>query len=297
MEISLAKRRVSGRFWPEIRTALNPKAVIGGAIVLLVLVCALLPNQLAPYPASKQSLVNRLQAPVFVEGGTINHLLGTDQLGRDILSRLIYAARISLLVASASVLFAGLVGSLAGLFAGYYGGWFDMLVMRLTDVQLSVPPLVLALALVAVMGPGIDKVVLALSLSSWPQYSRVIRGQVMAIRETEYILAARTVGASDRRIVLHHLLPNVLAPLIILATVGAARMILAEASLSYLGVGVQPPAVSWGLMVLDGRDVLNVAWWVAIVPGSVIMLTVLGLNLLGDFLRELLDPRRRGRTG
>jgi peptide/nickel transport system permease protein len=197
------------------------------------------------------------------------------------------------MVAGASVILAGSIGSFLGLFAGYKGGWPDAVIMRATDVQLCMPFLILAMALVAAIGPGTKNIILALGLSSWPPYSRLVRGQALVIRESEYVKAAQAIGASDLWIMLRHVLPNVAPPLIVFSTLQAAAMILSEASLSYLGVGIQPPLVSWGLMVLQARDILNIAWWVAVLPGMAIMFAVLGVNLFGDVLREMLDPRRR----
>jgi peptide/nickel transport system permease protein len=234
------------------------------------------------------SLDSRLQPP----GGA--HLLGTDELGRDILSRLIYGARVELWVGIVTVLLAGLIGVSAGLLAGYLGGSWDAIIMRLVDIFLAFPVIILAIAIVAVRGPGLTNVLIALALVYWTSYARVSRGVVLTLREEEYTWAARTLGATPTRIMVHHLLPNSVAPLIVLASLGMGNAILAEAALSFLGLGIQPPESSWGSMLNFGMQYLRDASYLSTFPGLAIFITVLGFNLLGDGLRDALDPRMRG---
>ncbi len=223
--------------------------------------------------------------------GVGGHLLGTDAVGRDILARLIYGTRISLQVGLVAVGIAATLGTLVGLAAGYYGGWVDSVLMRTVDVFLAFPVIVLAIGIIAVLGPSLVNVMIALGLVAWTTYARVVRGQVLVLRELDFVHAARAVGVGDGRILIRHILPNTLAPIIVLATVGMATAIIAEAALSFLGLGVQPPTPSWGTMLNEGRGFLRTAPHISTFPGLAIMLTVLGFNFLGDGLRDALDPR------
>ncbi|MCL5959571.1 MAG: ABC transporter permease [Chloroflexi bacterium] len=277
------------RAWLQSRTAL-PATVV----VLLVILSAILAPWIAPHgygTIGSLDIANRLKPPFFLEGGSLNYALGTDSLGTDILSRLIFAARVSLIVGFAAVALAGTVGVTLGLVAGYVGGWVDDLIMRLADIQLAFPPLLLAIFMMAVLGAGLWNVVIVLALSSWVSYARVVRGQVLALRAKEFVEAARTVGASHTSIMFHHILPNTFAPVIVIASFSVANAIMTEAALSFLGLGVEPSTPTWGSMLADGRDYLADAWWLAAFPGVAIVLTVLGINLLGDWLRDYLDPR------
>ena len=247
---------------------------------------------LAPHDPLRQDLPQRLMPPGAVLDG-ITHLLGTDSLGRDVLSRVIYGARVSLTVAFVAVAMAGLTGVVAGLLSGYYRGTVDAVLMRLADVILSVPFLLLAIATVAVLGPNFTNLILVLGCTRWPRYARVTYAQTLAVREQEFVHAERALGASDGRILARHLLPNVLSPIMVVATLEVGLMIIFEAALSFLGLGVQPPAPSWGGMLSEGRDYLATAWWLATFPGLAIMVTVLAANLVGDGMREVLDPRAR----
>jgi peptide/nickel transport system permease protein len=286
--------RSQGR-WRLFRRGLrNRKALIGGVIVGLVVFCGVFADLISPYDPVKQELVNKLQPPLFF-GGTLAHPLGTDSLGRDILSRLIFGARVSLIVGVVSVLFQATIGVILGLIAGYYGGWIDAVIMRFADIQLALPFLILALAVIAVLGTGLQNIIIALGLTGWVLYGRTVRAEVLAVREREYVQAARLTGASDRRIVIRHILPNDAVSLIVLGTLQVARMIISEASLSYLGLGIPPPTASWGGMVAEGRNVISLAWWVATLPGLATLFSVIGINLLGDFLRDELDPYMRNR--
>jgi len=261
--------------------------VAGGAMVAVVLAGALVGPFLAPYSPTAQLLELRLQPPG--EG----HPLGLDELGRDVLSRLLFGARVSVAVGFAVVAIAGTIGTAIGALAGYAGGAVDALLMRMTDVVLAFPGILLAIALVAVLGPALPHVVLALAVIGWVGYARLVRGQVLKLREEEFVLAARSAGVPARRVVLRHVLPNVLPLLVVQATLGMAGAVLAEAGLSFLGLGQPPPGSSWGAMINAGRAHLLDAPHVALFPGLAIVWTVLGLNFLGDGLVDALDPRRR----
>ncbi len=269
------------------RLVRNRAAVFGGVIVLLLIIAGLAAPLLAPYSPIKQDLRNSVKPP------SIEHLLGTDVHGRDILSRIIHGAAYSLRIGFLGAFLAGLIGSVLGLISGYYGGIADLLVMRLMDILLAFPGLLLAIAIIAAIGPGLNNVIIAVAIFSVPTFTRVVRGSVLSVRQNEYVVAARTVGATDSRIMRLHLFPNILAPLIVLVTMRIATAILTAASLSFLGLGAQPPTPEWGAMLSDGRDYLVLAPHVATFPGLAILLAVLGFNLLGDGLRDALDPRMR----
>jgi peptide/nickel transport system permease protein len=222
-----------------------------------------------------------------------SHPLGTDELGRDILSRILYGSRVTLSIAAAAVILGGVVGVLLGIVAGYSRGMVDRVLMRIVDVQLSLPLMLLALLVVAALGPSTRNLIIVLALTSWLRYARIIRGQVLALREREFILSAHSIGAGTWRIILRHLLPNVMTPALVIATLELARIIIMDASLSFLGLGVQPPNPSWGRMLADGRVYISSAWWIVTFPGIAILLTVLSVNLLGDWLRDYFDPKLR----
>lgn len=268
-------------------------AIAGLAIVALVIGVALAAPVLAPHDPVDQELIRSLRPPVWAAKGTTENLLGTDQYGRDILSRIIYGARVTLVTAFMASLCAAAFGTALGLMAGYYGGPVDVVVMRIVDIQLAFPLVLLAVTLVAILGASLENLVLALAATGWMTYARVVRGTVLSLKEREFVEAARAVGARGLRIAFVHVLPNVMTPVLILVTLEMARMVLMEASLSYLGLGVPPPAPSWGRMLSESRDYMMVAYWVVLFPGVAIMLTVMGINFLGDGLRDALDPRLR----
>jgi peptide/nickel transport system permease protein len=256
-----------------------------------VIVMAVFAPLLAPYDPNHQNISRRFAPPMSAPGGDLL-LLGADALGRDILSRIIFGAQISLIVGIGAVLVQGGLGVLLGLLAGYYRR-LDNLIMRVADVQLGIPFFVLALAVIAVLGPGLTNIIIVLGLTGWVIYARVVRGEVLSVRRRDYVDAARIVGVPDWRIIARHILPNVSSSIIVIATLEVARMIIAEASLSFLGLGVQPPTPTWGGMVADGRNYISVSWWVSTFPGLAILVTALGINLLGDWLRDTLDPGLR----
>lgn len=268
-------------------------AVAAAAGVVLFVAMALLAPWLAPYDPYDTDLLRRLQPPAWMEGGEWSYVFGCDSLGRDILSRIIYGARISIFIGVVVVLLATLVGTLAGLAAGYLGGAVDGVISRIVDVLLGFPYLIFAIGLMGMMGPGLQNIILALVYKEWTISCRVVRGETLATRELEYVEAARAVGASRTHIMLREILPNIMSPLIVVATTRMATIIILEASLSFLGLGMQPPLASWGSMVADGRSFLSDAWWVGTFPGVAIFLLVLAINLASQGLRDAFDPRLR----
>jgi peptide/nickel transport system permease protein len=259
--------------------------MIGLALILLLLLTALLADVLAPGGYDEQRLTDALLVP------SVHHALGTDELGRDLLVRIIHGSRVSLEVGLIATAIATLVGVVLGGLAGYYGGVLDLVIQGLVDISWAFPTVLLAIFLVAILGPGLVNVMIAVGLVYWGGFARVVRGQVLSLREWEYVTAARAIGASDLRILGWHILPNVLAPVIVMSTLMLGSAILIEATLSFLGMGAQPPTPSWGSILADGRNYLQVAPWVSFYPGVAIMLTVLGFNLLGDGIRDATDPR------
>jgi len=248
---------------------------------------------LAPYDPVKMSLPDRLKPPFWDEEGSTEHLLGTDKMGRDILSRLIFGARISLSVSLLVILITSFVGTVLGILGGYLGGRTEAFLMRITDISLAFPPILVAMLLAVSMGPSFTTVVLAISLLGWAPYARLIRGETLRLREMDFVAQARVIGTSPLRIMLRHIFPNVINPLIIIMTLQVGLLIITEASLSFLGVGIPPPAPSWGNMVNDGRNLVDTAWWISTFPGIAIALVVMSGNFFGDWLRDKLDPRLR----
>jgi len=261
-------------------------------LIVLVIPAAFAP-WVAPHDPYKGGLSSRLIPPVWEPGGSSEHLLGTDKMGRDILSKIIYGARISVIIAGISILVSGAIGTVLGLVAGYFGGWADAIIMRLVDISLSIPIVLFALVLASVLGPSQITVVTVVVVLLWSRYARLIRGETLTVVVQDYILRARVSGSSDMRIIFKHVLPNVANSLLVLATLQVGFVIILEATLSFLGAGIPRPTPAWGLMVADGRDLVISAWWVSLFPGIAIMLVVLGMNLLGDWLRDRLDPKQR----
>lgn len=259
----------------------------GLLLTVTLIVIALAAPLIAPRDPYQQDTSRRLEPP------SREHILGLDDLGRDVFSRIVFGARVSLRVGFSVVFIASIIGVTLGAMAGYFGGWLDTLIMRLCDILLAFPGILLAIALVAVLGPSLNNVILALATIGWVGYARLVRGQVLKVREMEYVTAAKALGARSPRVILLHVLPNVINPVIVMATLGLAGSILAEASLSFLGLGVQPPIPSWGAMLTAGRRYLGLANHLAIFPGAAIMLAVMGLNFLGDGLIDALDPKYR----
>jgi peptide/nickel transport system permease protein len=262
-------------------------------LLLLLVIPAVFAPWVAPHDPYGGSLSNRLTPPVWQTGGTMEHLLGTDKLGRDMLSRIIYGARVSLTVSLIAIFVGGIIGTALGLISGYFGGWVDSVLMRLVDISLSLPTILLALVLVAAVGPSFGTVITVLIVLLWARYARLVRGETLAIKELDFIARARVAGASHTRIMAKYIFPNVVNSLVVLATLNVGYVILLESALSFLGAGLPRPTPAWGVMVADGRELIITAWWVSMFPGLAIMLTVLALNLLGDWLRDYLDPKLR----
>ena len=269
--------------------------ILGLVILGVMVFFAVFGPQVAPKDPNRQNLVLRLTAPMVADAdGQVEFALGTDSLGRDVLSRMIYGARISLMVGVVAVFIGGVMGTTLGLLAGYFGGILDDVIMRIADIQLAFPFILLTIMVLVVLGSGVMNLVLVLGIGQWVTYARIARGQTISQREKEYVEAARSMGARDSRILFRSILPNTLAPLIVIASFNVASVILSEASLSFLGLGVPPTVPTWGGILAESRDqLLGGSWWLAVFPGVAIMLTVLSLNILGDWLRDFLDPRLR----
>ncbi len=263
------------------------------AVLLIIILAALLAPQITHHRPRIGNLAEKLLPPAWMAGGTLAYPLGTDQLGRDLLTRLIYGARVSLLVAVLAVFFAGSIGTAIGILSGYLGGRLDAFFMRLTDIAFSIPLMLLAIILVAAIGPSLNNLILVVTLLLWPYYARQVRGETLRIKERDFVALAKVAGFSDLYIMWRHIFPNVVPTILVLGTLQTASVILLEASLSFLGVGVPPPTPAWGLMVGEGMMYVTTAWWVGFWPGLAIMLTVLSMNLLGDWLRDWLDPKLR----
>ena len=274
-----------------IRRRPSFRAVFGLTVLVVMAGAALLAPQLAPWDPARQMLMKRLRPPAWEARGLREHPLGTDHLGRDILSRIVYGGRISLGVGLSAVTLSALIGVSLGLLAGFHGGRADAVIMRVADVFLSIPYILLAMGVVFALGPSLLNVILVMAVTRWVQFARIVRADVLSIREREFVSGARARGNRSLRLLLRHVLPNALTPIIVVATLELAFMIIYESALSFLGLGVQPPTPTWGWMLADGRNYIATAWWLATFPGLAIMLTVLAVNLLGDWLRDTLDPR------
>nr|WP_226280776.1 ABC transporter permease [Cytobacillus oceanisediminis] len=288
--ISTAQRRKPWVRW--IKLLLQSKTgTVGFLIVSLVIFVAIFADVLAPHDPASNNLGDMLKPPVWLDGGSQNYILGTDNLGRDILSRIIYGSRVSLLVGVFSVILAGFIGIIIGLISGYYGGVIDNLLMRIVDSFLAIPSILFILVVLAVFDPSILVLIIVTGLTNWVTYARVVRGEVLSIKEREFVKASKSIGTNSLTIMLQHILPNILSSFIVISTLSVATTIVLEASLSFLGLGIQPPDVSWGGMLTDGRNYLATNWWLATFPGIAITITVLGIIFLGDWLRDVLDPR------
>lgn len=277
--------------WADLRS--DKPALLGLALIILLLLSATLADWLAPWDPAAQNIIARLKPPMWMDGGVSAHVLGTDHLGRDVLSRLLHGTRISLLVGAGTVLLAGSFGVLIGLISGYKGGRVDALLVAIIDTNVAFPGLLLALLILAVIGPSTSTVIVVLALNGWMVFARVTRGIVLSMRSTAYIEAAELIGCRTRRVLWTHILPNLLSPLLTLATLEFARIVLAEAALSFLGLGIQPPATSWGLDVAQGKEYMFRAWWLVTLPGMAIAITVLAINLVASWLRVTSDPVER----
>ncbi|MEM7117909.1 MAG: ABC transporter permease [Chloroflexota bacterium] len=279
------------KLWRLLRQ--SPVGLIGTIILCVVIFLAIFGPFVSPHDAAERNLRARFEPPGFTDD-TGTYLLGTDQLGRDILSRIIAGARVSVVVGTVSVLIAGTIGVIYGMIAGFFGGFIDTVLMRIVDALLGIPFIVLVVAISGVIGAGLTTLILILGLTGWVTYARVIRGEVLKVREFEYITAAYAMGQKQFKIIFVHIMPNVVSSAIVLAAIQVGVTILAESSLSFLGLGVKPPTVTWGLMLADGRQYVGSAWWMTAFPGIAITLTVLGAVFTGDWLRDILDPNIRG---
>jgi peptide/nickel transport system permease protein len=279
--------------WAMVSRRLFAKkaTLVSMALLLLALLCALFPTLLAPHDPYLQELVMRLRPPSFMERGIEGHFLGTDHLGRDILSRIIHGARVTLLVSLLALAVSLVIGVVAGLVGGFIGGRTDAIILRLIDMQLAFPVILLVISIVAVLGPSLTNLIVIMGLSGWPRFARLVRGAVLSVRGLEYVEAARAIGASRMRVMFNHILPNILSSIIVYSSFELARMILLEATLSYLGLGVQPPEPTWGGMISEGQKYITQAWWVSLFPGLAIAGIILVFNMLGDELRDALDPQ------
>jgi peptide/nickel transport system permease protein len=300
MQKRLAREQSRFRFLHDARNLLvelsrDRVALLGLLIMVVVVLMALFAEWIAPHDPTAVNIMQRLMPPAWDAQGSAQYLLGTDQLGRDILSRIIYGSRVSLFIGIGVVLIAGTFGIFIGLISGFYGGRVDEILMRITDIQTAFPGLLLALTIITMIGPSVQNLIIVLSINGWMVYARITRGIMLSLRELPYMDAARVVGCRNRRILFLHALPNLMSPLLTLSTLELARIILAEATLSFLGLGVQPPDASWGLMIADGHDYIARAWWLVTLPGLAIAITVFGVNLVASWLRVYSDPTQRVR--
>ncbi|WP_199613880.1 ABC transporter permease [Paenibacillus alkalitolerans] len=281
--------------WSRLLLA-SKTGTAGFVIIVVVALTALLAPFLAPHDPSVMNARNTLAPPFWIEGGTTKHILGTDNLGRDLLSRIIYGSQISLLVSVASVFIAGFIGITLGVVCGYYGGrWFDSVIMRIVDAKMAVPGILLMLVVIGVFGTSVTTLILVIGFTEWTAYTRLIRGEVLSIKQRDYVRAARSIGTRDRTIMFKHIFPNIVSLCIVISTLTVGGNIVLEASLSFLGLGIQPPIVSWGYMLNEGRDHIATSWWISTFPGIAITITVLGIIFLGDWLRDVFDPRTQSR--
>ncbi|WP_411503077.1 ABC transporter permease [Brevibacillus centrosporus] len=294
--VTVRERKKSGNLSRFFHLLWKSKVgTIGLLIMAAIVFVAVFAGAIAPHDPVKTNVSKRLLPPMWLEKGNSDYPLGTDNLGRDVLSRIIYGSQVSLIVGIFAVMLAGAIGGVLGLVSGYYGGWIDAIIMRTVDAFLAIPSMLLMLIILFVMGPSLGTLIFTLGITNWVKYARIIRGEVLSMKERDFVKASRTVGASDARIIFTHILPNVTSSFIVVSTISVAAAIISEASLSFLGLGVQPPTVSWGGMLSDGRQYLATSWWVATFPGIAITITVLGIIFLGDWIRDVLDPKMKAK--
>ncbi len=294
----IAKSLVFFKWWSQLKSyLLKPQLrgfpVIPGLIILFFILMALFGEILAPYSAKEVSLADKLLPPFFQANGSMAHPLGTDMLGRDMLSRILVGARPSLIVAMVVIFLGGFSGSALGIISGYYGGKLDVVLMRAADATIAFPIILAAMLLAVALGPSMQNVIIAISIIIWSRYARVVRGEVLSVKERDFVALARVAGASGPRIMFQHILPNVMHTILVMLTLQVGFIIIVEATLSFLGAGIPPPTPVWGGLIARGRDYLTIAWWICTLPGIVLALVVLSFNMLGDWVREVLDPKLR----
>lgn len=265
--------------------------MVGAVIVLIVLLTAVCAPLISSHDPAAVDPLKRLKPPVWMDGGSSEYWLGTDNLGRDMWTRIVYGARVSLIVGLGAVLVSGFIGAVLGLLSGFYGKWVDAVIMRVGDAFMAIPTILFMLVVMAIVGQGLTTLIFVIGVTNWVAYTRVVRSEVLSIRERDYVHAAKAIGARNARLIIKHIVPNILSSFIVIAGMNVGTTIIAEASLSFLGMGIKPPDVSWGGMLSDGRQYVATSWWVATFPGLAITFTVLGVIFLGDWLRDMLDPR------
>lgn len=270
---------------------ISKTGIFGAVLVLLVVLIAICAPLLTGHDPGAVNPLNRLKPPAWLDGGTAEYWLGTDNLGRDMWSRIVYGARVSLIVGMGAVIVSGIIGAILGLLSGFYGKWLDAVIMRVGDAFMAIPTILFMLVVMAIVGPGITTLILVIGVTNWVPFTRVVRSEVLSIKERDFVHAARSIGAKNGRLILKHILPNILSSFIVICGINVGTTIIMEASLSFLGLGIKPPDISWGGMLSDGRQYVATSWWVATFPGLAITLTVLGVIFLGDWLRDVLDPR------
>lgn len=292
-EISTKESFVKKRRFPKfIKRLLKSSTGLAGVIITLsVIFIAIFANVLTPYDPAEIDASNALIPPVWQDGGSFQHILGTDNLGRDVLSRVLIGSRVSLIVGVFSVILAGFIGMVIGLISGYYGGLIDNILMRIVDSFLSIPSILFVLVLLAVFEPSVVGLIIVIGITNWVMYARMARGEVLSIKERDFVKASKSIGTKDSTIILKHILPNAIPSFIVISALSVATTIILESSLSFLGLGIQPPDISWGSMLTDGRDYMTTHWWLSTFPGLAITITVLGIMFLGDWLRDVLDPK------
>ncbi|MDT9717432.1 ABC transporter permease [Paenibacillus sp. ClWae2A] len=275
--------------WQQL--IISKTGMFGAVLVLLVVLIAIGAPLLTSHDPAAVNPLGRLKPPAWLEGGTAEYWLGTDNLGRDMWSRIVYGARVSLIVGMGAVIVSGIIGAILGLVSGFYGKWLDAVIMRVGDAFMAIPTILFMLVVMAIVGPGITTLIFVIGITNWVPFTRVVRSEVLSIKERDFVHAARSIGAKNGRLILKHILPNILSSFIVICGMNVGTTIIMEASLSFLGLGIKPPDVSWGGMLSDGRQYVATSWWVATFPGLAITFTVLGVIFLGDWLRDVLDPR------